>query len=54
MTIQEMLDKAAADSSFVILDVRTPEELTGSLGQIKDVINIPLQQLNQRMDELKV
>jgi phage shock protein E len=34
-----------------ILDVRTPEEF--SLGHVKDAINIPLQELSERTDELK-
>lgn len=53
MSVEEMKKKADAESSFIILDVRTPEELKGPLGQIDGVINIPLQQLEQRMDELK-
>jgi rhodanese-related sulfurtransferase len=53
MTVDEMRKKAAADTSFVILDVRTPQELSGPLGQIDGVINIPLQELNGRLDELK-
>jgi rhodanese-related sulfurtransferase len=52
MTIDEMKKKASSDTSFIILDVRTPEELTGPLGKIEGVINIPLQQLDQRMKEL--
>ncbi|NOX17035.1 MAG: rhodanese-like domain-containing protein, partial [Chlorobi bacterium] len=42
----------AQDSSLVILDVRTPEELTGELGHIKGVINIPVQVLKERIAEL--
>jgi rhodanese-related sulfurtransferase len=53
MSVEEMKKKAEAESSFIILDVRTPGELKGPLGQIDGVINIPLQQLGQRMDELK-
>lgn len=53
LTIEEMKAKAASDSNFVILDVRTPEELSGPLGKINGVINIPVQQLEQRLNELK-
>jgi rhodanese-related sulfurtransferase len=53
ISVEEMNQKAASDSSFIILDVRTPAELTGPLGQIDGVINIPLQELNQRLDELE-
>jgi rhodanese-related sulfurtransferase len=53
ITVQEMKEKAESDNSFIILDVRTPEELTGPLGKIDGVINIPLQELNQRINELE-
>jgi len=43
----------AADSNLVILDVRTVAELEGDLGQIPNVINIPLQQLSERIGELE-
>jgi len=41
------------DSNIVILDVRTPQELTGEHGQIPGVINIPVQELSQRYAELE-
>lgn len=41
------------NTSSIILDVRTPEELTGPLGKIENVINIPVQQLQQRINELE-
>lgn len=41
------------DTSSIILDVRTAEELTGPLGKIENVINIPVQQLQQRINELE-
>ncbi len=34
-----------------IVDVRTPDEFRG--GHVVDSINIPLQELGQRMDEIK-
>ena len=40
------------DSSLVILDVRTPAELAGSLGKIDGVINIPVQKLEVKINEL--
>lgn len=40
------------DSSITILDVRTPGELSGPLGHIDGVINIPVQELNSRLSEL--
>jgi glyoxylase-like metal-dependent hydrolase (beta-lactamase superfamily II)/rhodanese-related sulfurtransferase len=37
----------------VILDVREPAELTGELGAIKDVLNIPVGQITQKLNELE-
>lgn len=36
----------------VVLDVRTPQELNGPLGKIEGVMNIPIQQLQNRIGEL--
>lgn len=36
----------------VVLDVRTPEELKGPLGKLDNVINIPIQELSRRLNEL--
>jgi len=41
------------DSVFVILDVRTPAELESSLGKIDGVVNIPLHELEGRLNELE-
>lgn len=53
ITIQEFRERLSKDKNLVILDVRTPEELAGPLGKIDNVINIPIQNLAQRIDELK-
>lgn len=53
MTVDELRKAAANDSSLVILDVRTPEELNGPLGHIKGVVNIPVQELESRISELE-
>ncbi len=54
ITVDEIIAKSAAsDTTFIILDVRTPEELKGPLGKIDGVINIPLQELEARLPELK-
>lgn len=37
---------------LIILDVRKPNELTGEHGQIDGVINIPVEDLEERIDEL--
>lgn len=43
---------SSADTSYVLLDVRTVEELTGQLAKIDKAVNIPLQELDARMGEL--
>jgi len=53
ITMKEFKERLVNDKNLVILDVRTPEELTGPLGKIDNVINIPIQNLEQRINELK-
>ncbi len=53
MTALELKQAMAEDSNLVILDVRTPQELVGQHGQIEGVINIPVQVLNQRINEME-
>ena len=53
ITVKQLKEKMKTDSSLVILDVRTPQELTGNLGQIEGVINIPVQELGKRVGELE-
>ncbi len=53
ITMKEFKERLATNKNLVILDVRTPEELAGPLGKIDNVINIPIQNLEQRIDELK-
>ncbi|MCW8823536.1 MAG: rhodanese-like domain-containing protein [Ignavibacteriaceae bacterium] len=53
LSVDQLHDKIINDSTLVILDVRTPEELTGPLGKLDDVINIPLQELESRLSELE-
>ncbi|GBD91279.1 thiosulfate sulfurtransferase PspE precursor [bacterium BMS3Abin04] len=52
MTVAELREEMKTDSNLVILDVRTPAELTGPLGHIEGVVNIPVQVLEQRIHEL--
>lgn len=49
----EQFEKLVSDTSVVILDVRTPAELSGPLGKIDRAVNIPVQQLASRVNELK-
>ena len=53
MTVQDLKSSMKNDSTLVILDVRTPAELVGPLGKIDKVINIPIQELESRIGELK-
>lgn len=53
INVNQFKELIANDSTIVKLDVRTPEELTGPLGQIEGVINIPVQELENRINELE-
>jgi rhodanese-related sulfurtransferase len=53
ISMQEFKDLLKSNKSIVLLDVRTPEELAGPLGKIDQAINIPVQNLEQRINELK-
>ena len=52
INVEQFKNQISNDSNLVILDVRTPEELTGPLGKIEGVINIPVQELEKRIGEL--
>ena len=52
MTVEELRQLMKSDSTLVILDVRTPGELVGSLGKLESVINIPINELQSRVNEL--
>lgn len=52
MTASQLKEAMKNDKELVILDVRTPQELVGQHGQIEGVINIPVQVLGQRINEL--
>lgn len=53
ISVDEFIKLMKKDSSIVILDVRTPAELAGPLGKIEKAINIPIQELPDRINELK-
>lgn len=53
MTVASLKEAMKSDSNLVILDVRTPQELVGEHGQIEGVINIPVQVLSQRINEME-
>jgi len=52
MEMTEFIKKYKSDSSLVVLDVRTKEELSGSLGKLDRIVHIPIQQLEERINEL--
>lgn len=45
------LEKIIKEKEGTIVDVRTPEEFMG--GNVNDSINIPLQEIQQRLGEIK-
>jgi rhodanese-related sulfurtransferase len=51
MTMEQFREKLKNDKELIVLDVRTPEEVAG--GMIENAINIPIQVLEQRINELK-
>lgn len=53
ISVSELQQEMQTDTNLVVLDVRTPEELTGPLGHIDGVINIPVQTLEERLSELE-
>lgn len=54
ITVDELKNKINNNEDVVILDVRMENELSGPLGQIDNVINIPVQELEERIDELNL
>jgi rhodanese-related sulfurtransferase len=52
ISMRDLKERIKADTNFVIVDVRTPQELEGELGKIDGVINIPIQELEARIHEL--
>ncbi|MFZ1729209.1 MAG: rhodanese-like domain-containing protein [Bacteroidota bacterium] len=53
ISVQDLQKKMAKDKGIVVLDVRTVPELTAELGKIDGVVNIPVQELEQRLAEMK-
>jgi rhodanese-related sulfurtransferase len=53
VTVQDLQKKMAKDKGLVVLDVRTVPELTAELRKLDGVVNIPLQELEQRLAEMK-
>ena len=53
ITMQQFKEKLKNDKQIIVLDVRTEEELAGPLGKIDNAINIPIQVLEKRINELE-
>jgi rhodanese-related sulfurtransferase len=51
ITMEQFIEKLKTDKDLIVLDVRTPEEVTS--GKIENAINIPVQVLEQRVKELE-
>lgn len=52
MDMTKFIQKYGSDSSLVVLDVRTEAELLGTLGKLDGIVHIPIQQLQDRVNEL--
>jgi rhodanese-related sulfurtransferase len=52
ITVKELKTQIKENPNLIILDVRSPDELKGPLGKIDGVINIPVQDLGNRIGEL--
>lgn len=53
ISVVELNEAIKIDKELVLVDVRNPDELQGPLGKINNVINIPLGELTQRLNELE-
>jgi len=52
LTPAELARRLHEEPKLFVLDVRDPRELEGELGRLPGAVNIPLQQLEQRLSEL--
>lgn len=52
ITASQLKEAIANDSLLVVVDVRKPSELSGEWGHIKASINIPVDDLEDRLGEL--
>ena len=52
VTMEQFKERLKNDKDIIVLDVRTPEET--ATGMIENAINIPVQVLEQRVDELEM
>ncbi|VAX19255.1 hypothetical protein MNBD_IGNAVI01-1706 [hydrothermal vent metagenome] len=52
MSAADLKAEMITDPNLIVLDVRHPEELTGEYGHIAGVVNIPVEELEERINEL--
>ena len=52
MDIAEFRQRLESGSKLLVLDVRTADDFVGEQGHIKEAVNIPVEELQQRMDEI--
>lgn len=52
VTVQEAHALMQSDTTLLLLDVRTPQEWSGSSGHLEGAILIPIQELEERLKEL--
>jgi uncharacterized membrane protein YdjX (TVP38/TMEM64 family)/rhodanese-related sulfurtransferase len=52
MDIAEFRQRLDSGSKPLVLDVRTADDFVGEQGHIEDAVNIPVEDLQQRMDEI--
>lgn len=52
ITAQELMKRQAQDNKLILVDVRQPEELVGSLAALPNSVNIPLPELANRYQEI--
>jgi len=50
--IPEFRRRLDTGNNLLVLDVRTPEDFVGEQGHIEEAVNIPVENLQQRMDEI--
>ena len=53
VSASELRDRIKQKDDMVIIDVRTEEEFRGDLGHIKGALNLPLNQIEKRLDDLE-
>ena len=50
--IPELRQRIDTEKKLLVLDVRTPEDFVGEQGHIEEAVNIPVEDLQQRVDEI--